>query len=161
VAPSPETFTFTPDAPDVVVARMDRLGAAHDGWINLLPLIREEDQPPPATGFGTLFSGSVHQVPVCTWAAGTVGRRGIEPDSVGIQHATGTKVVARLVTLGHPVPEGWRWVQDHPRRGLVLRVPVGTAHAEQLTRLLEAGTVLSLVPVTGEWEARVRVGRGR
>jgi hypothetical protein len=32
-------------------------------------------------------------------------------------------------------------------------------HTEQLAWLLDAGTAFSTVPLTGEWEARVRVGR--
>jgi len=61
--------------------------------------------------------------------------------------------------LGFPLPTGWRWQQDHPRRGLVVRVPTDVAHAVELDWLLRAGTALSIVPLTGEWEARVREGR--
>jgi hypothetical protein len=154
-----ETFMFTPDDPAAVVAQMDILGASHKGWINLTPEVREEDQPPPAVGLGTLFTGTVHEIPVCTWVAGKAGRRGIELDSVGIQHNTGTKVVARLASLDVPVPPGWRWRQDHPRRGLVLLVPLDVSHGEQLAWLLTAGAALSTVPITGRWEARVRPGR--
>jgi hypothetical protein len=154
-----EAFVFTPDAPDAVLVQMDRLAAVHRGWINLNPGVLEEDVPPPAVGLGTLLTGAVHEIPICTWLPGKLGRKGVERDSVGIQHNTGTKVVARLVTLGVPIPAGWRWAQDHPRRGLVVRVPVGVGHAEQLSWLLAAGTALSTVPLTGEWEARVRPGR--
>ncbi|HXQ44210.1 MAG TPA: hypothetical protein VN816_06200 [Acidimicrobiales bacterium] len=154
-----ETLTFTPDHPDAVVARMDRLASAHHGWINITPLVREEDEPPPQMGLSTLFSGPAHDVPVCTWVPGKAGRKGIEPDSLGIQHNAGTKTVALLATLGVPVPPGWRREQDHPRRGLVLRVPAGVARSEQLSWLLDAATHLSRVPLTGRWEARVRAGR--
>jgi hypothetical protein len=67
--------------------------------------------------------------------------------------------VARLVTLGVPLPKGWRWEQDHPRRGLVIRPPIDAAHRDQLDWLLRAATALTKVPLTGEWEARVRTGR--
>jgi len=96
---------------------------------------------------------------VCTWVPGRVGRRGIERDSLGIEHATGTKAVARLASRGVPLPAGWRWQQDHPRRGLVVRAPLEVPHAEQITWLLAAGTALSRVPLTGRWEASVRGGR--
>jgi hypothetical protein len=88
-----------------------------------------------------------------------MGRKDVERDSLGIQHSTGPKVVARLASLDLPLPQGWRWQQDHPRRGLVVRVPADVAHAVQLDWLLRAGAALSIVPLTGEWEARIREGR--
>jgi hypothetical protein len=154
-----ETFSFFPDDPSEVVERMDSLGASHKGWINLVPEVREEDEPDPPVGLGTLFTGTVHEIPICTWAAGKEGRRGVEPDSIGIQHNTGTKVVARLASLDVAIPPRWRWRQDHPRRGLVVLVPLDVSHAEQISWLLRAGAVLSTVPLTGRWEARVRRGR--
>lgn len=156
-----ETFSFSPEEPRAVVAAMDRLGADHAGWINLVPEVRDEDVPPEPVGLGTLFSGTIHEIPICTWAPGKVGRKGVEKDSLGVQHNRGTKIVARLATLGVALPAGWRWQQDHPRRGLVVRPPIDLSHGDQLTWLLEAGTVLSTVPLTGLWEARVRPGRGR
>jgi hypothetical protein len=150
------TFTFSPENPAVVVGHMDRLGAAHEGWINLVPAVSEEDAPDPSVGLGNLFSSSGPEVPICTWAAGKEGRRGVEKDSLGIEHATGTKVVARLATLSVPVPEGWRSEQDHPRRGLVVRPPTDVSHLRQLTWLIDAGTALSRIRLTGLWEARVR-----
>jgi hypothetical protein len=135
---------------------MDRMGAAHEGRINLVPAVNEDDVPGSSVGLGNLFSSSGPEVPVCTWAAGKNGRRGIERDSLGIEHATGTKVVARLATLHIPVPEDWRTEQDHPRRGLVLRPPIDMSHKRQLTWLIDAGTALSRIRLTGLWEARVR-----
>jgi hypothetical protein len=159
VRAEPETFVFEVDQPGTVVAHMDRLGAKHSGWINLIPLVREEDQPDEPTGLVSLFSGTIHPIPVCTWVPGGVGRKGVERDSIGIQHDTGPKVVARLASLGVPLPPGWRWQQDHPRRGLVVRPPLEAAHGQQLAWLLEAGSALSRVKLTGRWEARIREGR--
>jgi hypothetical protein len=150
----PDIFTFAPEEPRVVLGHMDRLGALHEGWITLTPSVTEENEPDPP--LISLFSAAGPEVPICTWVVGKVGRKGSERDSVGIQHATGTKAVARLATLHVPVPDGWRWVQDHPRRGLVVRVPVGVGQDEQLHWLLEAGAALSRVRLTGQWEARVR-----
>ncbi len=159
MADQAESFTFFPDEPSYVVEAMDKLGAAHKGWINLTPEVREEDEPSEPVGLGTIFTGRIHEIPICTWVAGKDGRRGIEPDQLGIQHNTGTKVVARLATLDVPLPAGWRWRQDHPRRGLVVLAPPEVGHREQLAWLLRAGAVLSTVPLTGRWEARVRAGR--
>ncbi|MGH9017395.1 MAG: hypothetical protein ACRDY1_06580 [Acidimicrobiales bacterium] len=151
-------LTFAPNETSAVLVHMDRLGARHEGWINLIPLVREEDEPDPPVAIGSLFSASGPLIPVCTWAAGKDGRRGVERDSLGVEHATGTKLVARLAGLGLALPEGWRWEQDHPKRGLVVRPPLETAHEAQLDWVLEAGTALSRVPLTGQWEARVRPG---
>lgn len=154
-----EELEFEPARPEGVVHHMERLGAVHRGWVNLQPGIREEDAPAAPTPLGLMFSADLYEVPVCTWVAGSTSRHGIAPDSLGVQHATGPRVVARLASLGHPVPEGWRWVQDHPRRGLVVRAPVGTAYGEELAWLIGAGTVLAAVPLTGKWRALVYEGR--
>lgn len=154
-----DDFEFLPEDADAVVAHMARLGAAHRGWVNLQPGIREENAPQPPTALGLIFSSAIHEVPVCTWVAGHSGRNGVEPDSLGVQHATGPRVVSRLASLDVPLPEGWRCVQDHPRRGLVVRTPVGTDHGQQLRWLIAAGAALSGVPLTGEWRALVYEGR--
>ncbi len=156
--PSAE-FEFDAGDTGVVLGHMERLGGAHRGWVNLQPGIREEDAPPPPTTLGLVFSSDVYEVPVCTWVAGRVTRRGVDEDSVGVQHATGPRLVSRLASLGVPLPQGWRWVQDHPRRGLVVRPPLGTPVGEQLRWLVDAGTALSAVPLTGHWRALVYEGR--
>jgi hypothetical protein len=159
VARPSDVIEFRAEDAGIVVARMDRLGASHRGWANFQPAIPEEDAPPPPTALGLLFSASIHVVPVCTWVAGRAGRHGIEPDSLGVQHATGPKVVARLASMDLLLPQGWRPVQDNPRRGLVVLTPPGTGHAEQLKWILDAGTKLSPTALTGEWRAVVYEGR--
>ena len=158
-----DEFEFRPEATGGGTGRvldwMDRLGAAHRGWVNVQPGIREEDAPSRPSGLGLLFALPAHEVPVGTWVAGRLGRHGVEPDSVGLQHATGTRVVARLAGLDVAVPEGWRWTQDHPRRGLVVRTPSGTPHGDQLAWLVRAATALATVPLTGDWRALVYEGR--
>ncbi len=139
-----------------VVRAMDELSEAHDGWINLHPGVRPEDEPAPQGGLSTmLLAGAVHDVPVCTWVAGAVTRQGLQPDSVGVQRAAGTRVRSRITAAGVPVPEGWRLAQDHPRRGLVVNPPAGEAHEVVLAWILEVGAVLSAVRLTGEWRAEV------
>lgn len=154
-----EELEFDAERPDAVVWHMERLGGAHRGWINVQPAIREEDAPAPPTPLGLMFSADLYEVPVGTWVAGNVTRHGIARDSLGVQHATGPRVVARLASLGHPLPEGWRWVQDHPRRGLVVRPQLGTPHGEELAWLIGAGRLLAAVPLTGKWRALVYEGR--
>jgi hypothetical protein len=69
-------------------------------------------------------------------------------------------VVATLRDLGLPLPEGWRVVQDHPRRGLVAKLPAGADDAGVLDWLIRAAGALCTVPGTGQWRAEVFEGTG-
>jgi hypothetical protein len=146
---------FRVEDPSIVVDQMDRLGESRAGWVNLRPSLPDEDGPPPPTGLGALFSGTVHDAPMCTWVAGKLQRNGVGPDSLGVQHSAGPKAFAYLRSCEVPVPTGWRPVQDHPRRGLVVLAPAGTEHSEELDWLLKVATLLSRIPLTGEWICEV------
>jgi hypothetical protein len=142
---------------DPVVERMAELTAAMAGWINVQAGIDPEDAPRADAGLFGLFSG--RGPVVATWTAPVPRRRGPpEPASVGIQHPAGPRAVSRLAESGLPVPAGWRVLQDHPRRGLVIAVTPDTPPADVLAWLLDATARLSGVPVTGEWRASVYRG---
>jgi hypothetical protein len=114
------------------------------GWVNLRPAIDPDDAPPdPSSGLFALFGARGPVVPLCTWNPGE--------RSAGIEHGTGPKVARRL-----EIPPGWRVAQDHPRRGLVVVVPLGTGDDEALHWLIAAGTLLCPVPTTGTWVAEIR-----
>jgi hypothetical protein len=105
-----------------------------------------------------LLAGPVHDIPVCTWVAGKLTQhQEVQADSIGIQHAAGVRVLARLATAGLVLPEGWKLVQDHPRRGLVVAPARGADSESMLAWLLEAGTILSAVRLTGDWQAEVHL----
>jgi hypothetical protein len=149
---------FLRTEPDAVVRHMERLEAAHRGWINLRPQVRDEDEveEPRPSLFGPVSGPAV---PLCTWTPGEERRRGgVGPSSIGVQHAAGPKAARRLAELGAPVPDGWQVVQDHPRRGLVVRPPVGEPPAEVLAWLLWAGQWLCATATTGWWKAAVYEG---
>jgi hypothetical protein len=155
-----ETLEFLRSEPAPVVERMSTMAAEHRGWVNLRPLVHEEDQasaPRPPGLFG-VFSGAGPPVPLCTWTPGEVRRRSIEPASVGVQHAAGPKVVRRLEELGAPpVPDGWVVSQDHSKRGLVVH-PAAEAPLEVVLEwLLHVGEALCLPPVSGWWYAALFV----
>jgi hypothetical protein len=142
-----EEFEFQESDTAPVLAALARSGG---GWLNLQPGMRDDDVPEPRTLFGTLFTARGPQVPIATWVPAE--------DSAGIQHAAGPKAAARLAEAGVPVPDGWRVVQDHPKRGLVMRVPQGTPDADVITWLLAAARELCGVPLTGDWLASVYRG---
>lgn len=150
-----ETIEFRIEDTGPVVDAMRRLSEVHDGWLNLAPFVPDEDVPPAPSGLWGLLSGPAHDVPLCTWVPGGVHRDSVAPDSLGIQHSAGTRAVALLRSVGVVLPNGWRPVQDHPRRGLVVQVPAGTPMSDELSWLMEAGAALSKVPIRAGWIAEV------
>jgi hypothetical protein len=133
---------------EVVVFEPDDLSAVLEalrpsGWVNLQPEVDTDAEPAsrPSALFG-LFGARGPAVPFCTWHPGE--------RSVGIEHGTGPKLAPRI-----DVPAGWRVVQDHPKRGLVARVPVGTTDADAITWLLRTAAPLCSLPLLGRWVAEV------
>jgi hypothetical protein len=75
---------------------------------------------------------------------------------VGIHHGEGPKGLVLLAERGEDLPEDWRRLQDHPKRGLVLVPPPATTAGqldEVLDWLLRATGALCPVRRTGEWRA--------
>jgi hypothetical protein len=156
--PAPRELRFTLfDDPELLGAMAD-VRRAGRGWVNIKPLVADEDLPKPPGPFAFL-GGSVHKVPTVTWIPGKPLPDGsARATEVGLLHASGTRVARRLRDLGHPVPDGWRVTQDHPRRGLVLTVPPLVEDRELMTWLLQAAVAVCQVPTTGEWDAAVHTG---
>ncbi len=113
-------------------------------FANLSPGV-DEDEVPPRSVLGQLFGNSGPVVPLATWT----------PGEVGLQHAAGQRVVRTLGERGCAVPEEWYVVNEHPKRGLVLRTY--DAPVEDVLRwLVRAATALCPLPIVGPWQARVR-----
>ena len=130
------TIPFAADDPSAAVAAIDPRG-----WVNLRPDL--DDVPPPSRGWvGNVFSNRGPAVPMATWHPGD--------RAAGIEHGTGSKLGGGVL-----VPAGWRVVQDHPRRGLVVRVPDDVEDAEVVRWLVELGEQLSPLPTAGRWTAVV------
>lgn len=148
----PVIVEFREDRRAHVVRRMAAMAEAGRGWINLSPGLDMDVPPPSASPLTSLFSSRGPTVPLGTWAAA----HGRDPATVGIQHPGGPGAGAQLVELGVPIPDTWRVVQDHPRRGLVLLPPSGTSSVELdmvLAWLVAATGALCPWPRTGEWRA--------
>lgn len=152
-----EFIEFEPDGPDAVLAAMDEL-AGGGGWITLDPAIDERFPPPTHSALGRLVSGRGPVVPRATWVPADTHRRRPEPVSVGILHATGSRAVERLADKGIDMPDRWRVVADHSKRGLVAWVPIDVDHRDVLAWLLVAAHGLTRIPLTGRWRAAVHRG---
>jgi len=173
VARRVELVDFTADDLEAVLDQMRAVGRARDGWVNVRPT-RVDD---PDHERLTEFSPTPLEAPVGlfarwrlvliegTWVPGRLGRNGPEDASVGLSHPAGRFAVRQLRDAGVPLPEGWKVVVDHARRGLVLSVPdrpgadgVDDASGPVdvvLPWLLAAGAALGPEQMTGRWRAEV------
>jgi hypothetical protein len=145
---------FNPDELTTIVASMARLSGAGDGWINLVPKMTEDDDRPTSLGFLALFGGSTG-ITMCTWIPAGDDKRARNQATLGISHMTGRRAVAELGSLAIPVPETWFVEQDHPRRGLILRVPSDEPHEPVLVWALRAVTALSAPRPVRRWRADI------
>ena len=151
---------FNETDPTPVLPYFAELAAAGAGWINFEPGYDAEDAPPERSLFGLVFSARGPDIPLCTWVPPQAKRRGLsEPQSVGVQHGAGPKAVDKLAARGVDVPAGWRVMQDHSRRGLVLAVPDAVEPAAIVEWLIEAGTALCPIQLSGWWRAAVHEPR--
>ena len=150
------TIEFIPPDDGEVAARLAQVTEAGDGWINLLPGV-PEDSPDlvPPTGLSAIFGSRQLPVTMTTLMPARRDRRAREGLTVGLMHPTGAKAVARLAEAGIALPDGWVVRQDHARRGLLLRCPVGADGAEVIEWCVRAGTELCRAEMTGRWQAVV------
>ena len=149
-----ELIEFEPDDDAAVVEVMDEL-ADGSGWLTLDPAIDERFPPPEQSTFGRLVSGRGPAVPRATWVPADMARRRPEPVSVGILHGTGADAVARLAEKEITIPDRWRVVNDHSKRGLVLWVPIDIDHADVLRWTCSAARRLTRIPLSDRWRAAV------
>lgn len=155
----PERIEFTGGDTGAARAALDGLVAAGAGWANLFPEVEEDDaRAVTPTAVASWFRVPGPPIPQATFIAPTEGRRGRVPAQLGLTHGVGAVVVPRLAEAGLPLGEGWTVVQDHLRRGLVLRLadPVDTGLV--LGWSLRAIEALCPIPVTGGWLAEVHHG---
>jgi hypothetical protein len=156
VAPLPELFEFDALAPTAVVGCMRELATSRDGWVNLQPLVDEEDVPPTSVGVLGWISAKGPSVPEATWVPGEKKRNGaVAPDSIGLQHGGGPRARVALAEAGTPIPAGWKILSDHPKRGLVVTLPEGTDPKAVVDWLITAARVLSPIDLPTRWVAAV------
>lgn len=149
-----QLIEFEPGDDAAVVEVMAEL-ADGSGWLTLDPAIDERFPPPEQSTFGRLVSGRGPAVPRANWVPADLARRRPEPVSVGILHGTGANAVARLDEKGISIPDRWRVVNDHSKRGLVLWVPIDIDHGEVLRWTCSASQRLTRIPLSERWRAAV------
>ena len=150
-----ERIAFTPEDIGPIVTRMELLAASQDGWINLLPTDEDEETGPPRLGFFAMFGGGSIGVTMCTWIPGSLKHHGEALPSLGIAHNRGRRVFAELQSGAAVIPDGWRVEQDHPRRGLIIRIPADEPHEKVLRWALRAVATVSRPGENCEWHANV------
>ena len=106
-------------------------------------------------GLSALFGSRQLPVTMATLMPARPDRKDREGLTVGLMHPTGAHAAARLADAGVAVPDGWVVRQDHPRRGLLLRCPVGADSAGVIEWCVRAGTELCRAEMTGRWQAVV------
>jgi hypothetical protein len=155
-AARPDKVELSVVDPEPAIAAFGELVEARGGWINLLPEVDEQDAIVVTPGaVSALFRAAGPPVPQGTLIAPTESRRGRKPGQLGMTHGVGTAVVRRLAAEGLALPAEWKVVQDHVRRGLVLRLDDPPDVDRVIAWALQAGTLLCPIPTTGRWLAEV------
>ena len=153
---SVERFEFRPHELGRVVRCLESMTVERQGWVNLLPGIEEGPaQTDELPGIFGLLGGGPPPVTMCTWVPPRSGRTGAEEVTIGVLHPLRRKVLRELADASMGLPPDWRLTQDHPRRGLVVNVPLNTPAEDVVAWLLGAGTLLCPMPLTGSWQAEV------
>ena len=119
----PSKLVVERSTPGPLVDRMAFMAATGTGWLNILPEIPDDVPVPPTPSSFAVFSKRGPVVPLATWTAPAISGRRIEPAQVGVQHGIARPVAERLAGTPAAVPAGWRQLQDHARRGLVVVPP--------------------------------------
>ncbi|MCU1371753.1 MAG: hypothetical protein JWO77_2947 [Ilumatobacteraceae bacterium] len=147
---------FTEDDPSEITAVLAELDATTTGsasaWVNFVPEVEEGHEPAPRSAVGAIFSARGDAVPLATWTS--PAKAGGRPN-LGIEHGSGPKALEKLARYGVELEPGWLKVADHPRRGLVVACPREVEPDHVLWWLLTATHVLSVVPLTENWLAKV------
>ena len=151
VSPTRE-ITFDEEDPSEVVSVLIEMADAASGWVNFVPEVEEGHEPPPRNLVVSVFSARGEAVPMATWfAPETAGGRA----TLGVEHGSGPNALAKLARFEVGLEPGWLKVTDHARRGLVVTSPKGIEPDHALWWLLTASHVLSIVPLTSSWLARI------
>ncbi len=125
------------------------------GWLTLDPALDDRFPAPEQSPLGRLMSGRGPAVPRANWVPADLRRRRPEPVSIGILHGTGAQAIERLAEKDVLVPDRWRVVSDHSKRGVVIWVPIDIPHLDVLQWTCSASRALTRVPLETGWRAAI------
>ncbi len=143
-----------------VLEAMHAIAATGAGWLNLQPEVPPEQQPPPASALTQLIRRNSPDAALGTWTPADPA----QPDAfqhVGVQHHLGNRLLPLLDTMGLTRPDGWRRVQDSPRRGLVMAAPHDESAEVILRWLLDLTVAATTLQTAGRWRVSVHQSRTR
>jgi hypothetical protein len=168
VARTVDLIDFMPDDLEAVLDAMREVGHQRNGWVNVRPAHPDDEEErltelaaTPLEAPVGLFARWRLVLIEGTWVPGKASRNGADPASVGLSHPAGRFAVRQLRDAGVPVPDGWKVVVDHTKRGLVLSVPdpdggdAAGPVATILPWLVSAGAALGPKQMTGRWRAEI------
>ncbi len=145
------------DAIGDVVAVMDACASGLQGWINVRCEVDADSIAPQQSFLEQILRKNAPDAALGTWTPPEAATTSFQ--HIGIQHHLGARLLPELERWGITRPDGWRRIQDSPRRGLIVAIPAATEHKEVLTWLLQMLVQASRVSTTGRWIATVHSGR--
>ena len=117
------TLKFSPTTVGPVVELMNRYRYTSDSifWFNIEP---DVDERSIHTGsiFWKAFSSRGPRIPQFTWTSATDRKGNYQPSESGLTHPTGIAVLERIKGFQINIPDEWRLIQDHPKRGIVFQL---------------------------------------
>ena len=119
-------------------------GGDADGrrWLNVVP-DADENEIHTGSAMWKVFSSRGPVIPQLTWFPAHEHRDQRQLAQVGLAHATGRGAMERLVEHGVDVPDRWRLVQDHQKRGVIFAIEDGAEVEPVLTFGMAAIRLLS------------------
>ena len=141
------TLKFSSTTVGSVIELMDRYRYTSDSifWFNIEPDV-DERSIHTVSIFWKAFSSRGPRIPQFTWTSATDRKGNYQPSEIGLTHPTGIAVLERIKGFQINVPDEWRLIQDHPKRGIVFQLPA-TYVSEEVVMF-----ATSVIPVVSPFE---------
>lgn len=128
------------------------------GWINVEPDVAPDAAPSNRSPLTNFFRRHGPEIARGTWIPPAYDLPEA-PQSLGLEHDLGTRIVPLLAEWGLPLGEGWHRDQDSPRRGLIATAPQIASHEAILRWLLAVTEATSRRKTAGTWTLHAYEGR--